>query len=227
MSDLHDTVHSYTHSDQSGPENLLLVWDAPNLDMGLGAILGGRPTAAYRPRFDAIGRWLLARAGKRAHELGRRIEPEATVFTNIAPGGADVVRPWVEALRNVGFAVFAKPKLDDDSDVDADMIVHIRRRHAEGVLRGVVVASADGQNFREILEELIADGIPATVIGFHEHASWAVANEDIEFVDLEEIPGVFREPLPRVSLDHLPDGGAWLQPFRPLTALLSNRQSQE
>ncbi|NLZ56695.1 MAG: NYN domain-containing protein, partial [Corynebacterium sp.] len=59
------------------------------------------------------------------------------------------------------------------------------------------------------------------------HASWAVANEDIEFVDLEEIPGVFREPLPRVSLDHLPDGGAWLQPFRPLTALLSNRQSQE
>ncbi|NLZ57268.1 MAG: NYN domain-containing protein, partial [Corynebacterium sp.] len=79
MSDLHDTVHSYTHTDQSGPENLLLVWDAPNLDMGLGAILGGRPTAAYRPRFDAIGRWLLARAGKRAHELGRRIEPEATV----------------------------------------------------------------------------------------------------------------------------------------------------
>ena len=24
----------------------LLVWDAPNMDMGLGAILGGRPTAA-------------------------------------------------------------------------------------------------------------------------------------------------------------------------------------
>lgn len=228
MNDVHETVHSYAPSDQSGPENLLLVWDAPNLDMGLGAILGGRPTAAYRPRFDAIGRWLLARAGKRAHELGRRIQPEATVFTNIAPGGADVVRPWVEALRNVGFAVFAKPKLSEDSDVDSDMIDHIRRRHAEGVLRGVVVASADGQNFREILEELVAEGIPATVIGFHEHASWAVANPEIEFVDLEEIPGVFREPLPRVSLDHLPDGGAWLQPFRPLTALLSNRtQSQE
>ena len=30
------------------------------------------------------------------------------VFTNIAPGSADVVRPWVEALRNVGFAVFAR-----------------------------------------------------------------------------------------------------------------------
>ncbi|MGH3524294.1 MAG: NYN domain-containing protein, partial [Mycobacterium sp.] len=39
---------------------VLLVWDAPNLDMGLGSILGRRPTALERPRFDALGRWLLA-----------------------------------------------------------------------------------------------------------------------------------------------------------------------
>lgn len=227
MSDVHEVIHSYNPTDKEGPESVLLVWDAPNLDMGLGAILGGRPTAAYRPRFDAIGRWLLARAGRRAHELGRHIEPEATVFANITPGGSDVVRPWVEALRNVGFAVFAKPKIGEDSDVDPDMIDHIRRRYEEGVLRGVIVASADGQNFRETLEELVAEGIPATVIAFHEHASWAVAHDTIEFVDLEEIPGVFREPLPRVSLDNLPDGGAWLQPFRPLTALLSNRHNSQ
>ena len=50
-----------------------------------------------------------------------KIEPEATVFTNIAPGSAEVVRPWVDALRNVGFAVFAKPKIDEDSDVDDDI----------------------------------------------------------------------------------------------------------
>ena len=43
---------------------VLLVWDAPNLDMGLGSILGGRPTAAHRPRFDALGRWLLARTAE-------------------------------------------------------------------------------------------------------------------------------------------------------------------
>ena len=29
---------------------VLLIWDAPNVDMGLGAILGARPTAAHRPR---------------------------------------------------------------------------------------------------------------------------------------------------------------------------------
>lgn len=204
---------------------MLLVWDAPNMDMGLGAILGGRPTAAHRPRFDALGRWLLARTADRStaltdeHRPGT-VEPEATVFTNIVPGTADVVRPWVEALRNVGYAVFAKPKLAEDSDVDSDMLDHVElRRHTVG-LAGLVVASADGQAFREPLLEIAAEGIPVTVIGFREHASWALTTEGLEFVDLEEIPGVFREPLPRIGLDSLPDEGAWLTPFRPLSALL-------
>ena len=105
---------------------VLLVWDAPNLDMGLGSILGRRPTALERPRFDALGRWLLAHTAEvSADRPGVVIEPEATVFTNIAPGSAEVVRPWVDALRNVGFAVFAKPKIDEDSDVDRDMLEHI------------------------------------------------------------------------------------------------------
>lgn len=203
---------------------VLLVWDAPNLDMGLGAILGGRPTAAYRPRFDALGRWLLNSTATLSMGSDATLEPEATVFTNIAPGSADVVRPWVEALRNVGFAVFAKPKVDEDSDVDADMLAHIELRARNGGLAGVMVASADGQAFREPLEAIAATGVPVQVLGFREHASWAVSSEELEFVDLEDIPGVFREPLPRVSLDSLPDEGAWLQPFRPLSALLNARQ---
>ena len=46
----------------------LLVWDAPNMDMGLGSLLGGRPTAAHRPRFDAVGKWLIDEAEARADE---------------------------------------------------------------------------------------------------------------------------------------------------------------
>jgi len=217
-----------TISGQTGTRRMLLVWDAPNMDMGLGALLGGRPTAAHRPRFDALGRWLLQRTAdvSALTENGGVVEPEATVFTNIAPGSADVVRPWVDALRNVGFAVFAKPKLSEDSDVDSDMLDHIElRRHTVG-LAGVIVASADGQAFREPLLEVAADGVPVTVIGFREHASWALTTEELEFIDLEDIPGVFREPLPRVSLDSLPDEGAWLQPFRPLSALLTSRPAQ-
>ncbi|MGB8408245.1 MAG: NYN domain-containing protein [Mycobacterium sp.] len=208
-------------------DRVLLIWDAPNLDMGLGSILGGRPTAAHRPRFDALGRWLLARtaeiaAARQPDQLSVSHEPEATVFTNIAPGSADVVRPWVEALRNVGFAVFAKPKTDDDSDVDADMLAHLALRRSEGLAR-VFVASADGQAFRLPLEDVARDGTPATVLGFREHASWALASDTLDFVDLEDIPGVFREPLPRIGLDSLPDQGAWLQPFRPLSSLLTSR----
>ncbi|NKZ10588.1 NYN domain-containing protein [Mycolicibacterium septicum DSM 44393] len=204
---------------------VLLVWDAPNLDMGLGAILGGRPTAAHRPRFDALGRWLLGYTADLSAESGDAdvsLEPEATVFTNIAPGSADVVRPWVEALRNVGFAVFAKPKIDDDSDVDSDMLEHIALRRREG-LAAVLVASADGQAFRQPLEEIAREGTPVQVLGFREHASWALASDTLEFVDLEDIPGVFREPLPRIGLDSLPEQGAWLQPFRPLSSLLTAR----
>jgi uncharacterized protein len=208
---------------------VLLVWDAPNLDMGLGAILGGRPTAAHRPRFDALGRWLLGLTADISADFGHGdngaspLEAEATVFTNIAPGSADVVRPWVEALRNVGFAVFAKPKVDEDSDVDVDMLNHISLRRSEG-LAALIVASADGQAFRQPLEEIARDdGTPVQVLGFREHASWALASDTLEFVDLEDIPGVFREPLPRIGLDSLPDEGAWLQPFRPLSSLLVSR----
>ena len=204
----------------------LLVWDAPNIDMGLGSILTGRPDAAHRPRFDAVGRWLLDLAAD--NELGGDADwtpdADATGFTNVAPGAADQIRGWVDALRNVGFAVFAKPKLTEDSDVDPDMLVHIQERRDAGLLAGLVVASADGQNFREQLETLATgdDGgmpIPVTVLGFREHAHWAVDNDLLEFVDLEDIDGVFRSPLPRVSLDSLPDEGAWLQPYRPLSDL--------
>jgi putative heme uptake system protein len=212
----------------AGPavRRVLLVWDAPNLDMGLGSILGRRPTALERPRFDALGRWLLGRTAEVAVNSQNPVEisaePEATVFTNIAPGSADVVRPWVDALRNVGFAVFAKPKLDEDSDVDSDMLAHIAKCNEEG-LAALVVASADGQAFRQPLEEISRAGIPVQVLGFREHASWALASDTLEFVDLEDIAGVFREPLPRIGLDSLPEKGAWLQPFRPLSSLLTSR----
>ncbi|MDD7940747.1 NYN domain-containing protein [Actinomycetospora lutea] len=198
---------------EAPPSRTLLVWDAPNIDMSLGSLLGTRPTSAFRPRFDAVGRWLLSEAGPDGLA-------EATVFTNVVPGSTEIVRPWVEALRNVGFAVFAKPKIADDSDVDEDMLAHIEARRVEGGLTHVVVASGDGRAFREPLEDLVAAGVTVTVIGFREYAAFAVASDIVDFLDLEDIEGVFREPLPRVSLDTLPDTGAWLPPLRSLRSLL-------
>ncbi|HXV94148.1 MAG TPA: NYN domain-containing protein [Pseudonocardia sp.] len=198
-------------------DRVLLVWDAPNMDMSLGSLLGARPTSMFRPRFDAVGRWLLELAGPEA-------TAEACVFTNVVPGTTEVVRPWVEALRNVGFAVFAKPKLTETSDVDEDMLAHIAARAAEGRLTRVVVASGDGRAFRGPLEALVEQDTSVTVIGFREYANFALNSEVIEFVDLEDIEGVFREPLPRITLDNLPDTGAWLPPFRSLRSLLEPRR---
>jgi uncharacterized protein len=190
----------------------LLVWDAPNMDMTLGNLLGARPGPGQRPRFDAVGRWLVG-------EAGDDTAVEATIFTNIAPGSAPSVRAWVDTVRNMGFAVFAKPKIDPDDDIDDEMVAHIEQRHAEGWLQTLVVASGDGRNFREVLERLSGDGTDVRVLAFEEHAGYATASAAITFVDLEDVPGAFATPLPRLRLASLPPEGLWLPPTRPLALL--------
>ena len=201
----------------------LLIWDAPNMDMGLSAIVGGRPNSYQRPRFDAAGLWLLQQAATIAAQRG--IDPEsviceATLFTNVNEASVDTIHSWIDAVRNIGFAVFAKPKASADSDIDADMLGHLSLRLAEGDLILVVVASADGRNFLATLDDLAATGVRAIVLGFAEECTWAVEDHNLTFVDVEEVEGLFQQPLPRIDLEHLPSGGAWLPPFRPLRALL-------
>lgn len=192
------------------PQGTLLVWDAPNIDMGLGTLLGAKPGPGQRPRFDAIGRWLLGRAADAA---------EACVFANIVPGAGEYARPWVEALRSFGYRVFVKPKLSPDDDVDDAMLAHIAARHAEGRLGELLVASADGRAFKEPLEALADAGVAVTVLGFSEFAGYALASSRLGFVDLEDVPGAFSVELPRVRLNALPPEGRWLEPTRPLSAL--------
>ena len=202
----------------------LLIWDAPNMDMGLSAIVGGRPNSYQRPRFDAAGLWLLQQATQLATDTG--LDPdsiicEATLFTNVNEANVDGIHSWIDALRNIGFSVFAKPKETADSDVDDNMLEHLSLRLSEGNLKLVVVASADGRNFQATLADLATKGIRATVLGFAEECTWAMEDPNLTFVDVEDVNGLFQQPLPRIDLEHLPSGGAWLQPFRPLRALLN------
>jgi putative heme uptake system protein len=196
------------------PELDLLVWDAPNIDMTLSNVIGGRPTPASRPRFDAVARWLVTEAGER--------DVEGCVFANVPPGGAVSMRGWVEAIRSFGYAVFARPKLGPEDDVDDDMVAHIEHRAIERRLRRVVVASGDGRNFSDPLERLAARGVDVIVLSFAEVAGYAQESELITFLDLEDVPGAFTTPLPRVRLDNLPEGGAWLPPTRTMRSLLED-----
>lgn len=181
----------------------LIVWDAPNVDMTLTGVIGRRPTASTRPRYNHVATWFLADADVVD-------EVQAVVFTNYVEGTASNIRPWLEAVRGIGFDVFIKPKLGPDDDIDADMLEHIRASAKLHRLVRLAVVSGDGKNFQEPLEALADAGVDVTVVSFNEVASWARVSPSLKFMDLEDIPGAFQLPLNRISLEHLPPEGAWL-----------------
>lgn len=192
----------------------LLVWDAPNIDMTLSNVIGARPSPASRPRFDAVARWLVDGAGDR--------DVEGSVFTNVPPGAATGMRGWIEALRSFGYAVFAKPKLHHDDDVDLAMLEHIDERSRTHRLTRLVVASGDGRNFTGPLEAIARTGTEVVVLSFGEVAGYALESDLLTFVDLEDVPGAFTTPLDRVRLDALPVQGAWLRPTRSMREVAAN-----
>ncbi|MCB1007050.1 MAG: OST-HTH/LOTUS domain-containing protein [Acidimicrobiales bacterium] len=183
--------------------------------MSLAHILDAKPTSSTRPRFEEVGRWLL----RRAHSAG--VAAEATVFVNIPDGRANMLRPFVHSVRALGFSVFAKPKVED-SDIDDDLVEHLRALFEAGMLHEAIVASNDGRAVATFLADLARSGVGATVLGFEEYASWSASEDGVDFVDLESIPGAFDSQLPRDRLGALPPEGLLLAPLRPLTALLSD-----
>jgi len=191
----------------------LLVWDAPNIDMTLSNVIGARPTAASRPRFDAIAAWFVEGAENTAVQ---QPEVEACVFANVPPQHAASLQRWVEALRSFGYAVFARPKLQPDDDIDQSMLDHISVRAHSHQLRRLVVFSGDGRNFAEPLEDLARSGTEVVVVAFSEVAGYAISSELLRFIDIEDVPGAFAVPLDRVRLDALPVDGAWLKPTKSL-----------
>ncbi|MFO7779978.1 MAG: NYN domain-containing protein [Nitriliruptoraceae bacterium] len=182
----------------------VLVWDAPNIDMTLATIIEGKPTSKDRPDLAVLGDWLVDHAA--ADD-----EVEACVFINVAPHVAGVLRGWVLWLLEEGFRVFAKPKRGD-SDVDDDMVAHLTARAAEGDLDAVYVGSNDARAFAVPLEELAEEGVAVSVLGFAEYAGGMATWPWLRFVDLEAIEGLFGEPLPRLSLETLPEDGRWFEP---------------
>jgi uncharacterized protein len=201
----------------------LLIWDAPNIDMTLSTVIGARPTAETRPRFDAIAAWFVAAAdGARAGDTAPDApEVEACVFANIPPAVGSLQR-WVEAVRGFGYSVFARPKTQPDDDVDQAMLDHIAVRTHSHRLRRLVVFSGDGRNFAEPLEDLARAGTQVVVVAFSEVAGYAISSDLLEFIDIEDVPGAFAAPLDRVRLDALPPDGAWLRPTRSLREFVSS-----
>lgn len=187
----------------------VLVWDAPNIDMTIANIIDGKPSARERPDLEVLGRWLLDRAGEHT--------AEACVFVNVAEHVAGPLRGWVLWLLEQGFRVFARPKIDD-SDVDEDMVAHLRQRQQEGSLVHAYVGSNDARCFHEPLLDLVDDGAEVTVLGFAEYAGALSSEEVFEFVDLEDVADLLPVALPRINLESLPPEGRWFEPTGRLGA---------
>lgn len=73
------------------------------------------------------------------------------------------------------------------------------------------MALADSQVFHRSLMKISRCRVRVKVLKFREHASWTLASDILEFIslenleNLENIRGRFREPLPWIGLDPLPD----------------------
>jgi len=187
----------------------VLVWDAPNMDMCLAEIIGRKASPSIRPRMDALAGWFAGRA-----RGGDRVE--AAVFANVAPGHETRLAGWVANLRQWGWSVFVKPKQHRADDVDDEMVRHIERHFRQGNLVELVIASHDGKAFVPLIRRFLADDVAVTLLGFRERMSADLLASGAEFVDLEYVPGVFVEPLPRTNLFDLPRGGRWFEAMQPL-----------
>lgn len=184
----------------------LFMMDGPNMDMSLGNVVGRKPRPSDRPDYRVLRNWLVARAGSEA-------AIERCVFLNRPHPPSKGYDAFVQMLLGYGNHVKVKPK-NGDSDIDEDMLQHLHRRVREGALREVILASHDVRNFLAPLEHYAAEGLEITVLGFEDYAGRLASSARFEFIDLRDIPGLFRSALPRLrnKLDDLPEEGGWLSP---------------
>lgn len=182
----------------------ILAWDAPNMDMTLSNLLEGKPSSAQRPDLAVLIGWLRGRCVDDE-------EAEAAVFVNVPPHLVPRITTWVHWLRQTGFHVFAKPKVED-SDVDSDIVEYLKSRPPSD-LAEVVIGSHDARAFLDVARTLSDAAVPVTVVGFAELAGGLATAENLAFVDLADIDGLFSELPPRTSLMNLPPSGRWFGPI--------------
>ena len=218
------TERSSRRGADPGTSSVLLVWDAPTSTWA-SAPSSRRPSDGRTPA-------PIRRAGPLAaesHPPGRCPPPTRASPWSRRPPFSPISPLVVPTLSGHGsrhcvtwvLRYSPNPKIDDRLTSTSTCSTTFALRRDEG-LAGLLVASADGRRFRRAAGGHRPCRYPcSSASDLANMRAWALASDTLEFVDLEDIPGVFREPLPRIGLDSLPEQGAWLQPFRPLSSLLT------
>jgi uncharacterized protein len=200
------TNFTETTSPRPDRDLTLLVWDAPNIDMTITGLIGGRrrPTRAERPDSDKLMEWLVCTYTNVI---------DATVFVNVPPGRPVVaLEGWFNQLRYSGFGVYPKPKRNETDDVDEVMVAHIEQAHATGQLDRLLLMSHDRKRFVPLAEKLLDDGIEVSPIVLRDLDRWPEGCTPIHLYDLPEV--VADRAAGAVNLRDLPDDGQLLQATR-------------
>ena len=163
--------------------------------------------------------------------------PLILVGTDLLGEMASLRPPRRDGVYVVGWGSAGDAVLRAALEVGAETLLELPT--AESVVSGLLADVSDGEGGDGLVLGVLAGsgGAGATTyaaalasLGAERGSTLLVDADRLgpgagRVLGLEDIPGVFREPLPRVSLESLPDEGAWLQPFRPLSALLVGRKS--
>lgn len=182
-----------------------LVWDLPNMMATLGKIVGSSVAKKTRYEYAALAKYLVETAGE-------ELAPAGTVFMNVPKEQVSGLQRLAIMFRSCGFGVYARPKIAD-SDIDDNLVAHVEANASDTA--HLLIATHD----KTLIERTVAVLDPAcriTVLGFEEQSSYAMSSDRTEFVDLEDVDGVFSKPLARALFTRLPDEGAYLRPLGSL-----------
>lgn len=187
------------HAEISPPDgSALLVVDAPNVDAVLGGMLGRAPRRSERFDARALSTWIARECETSA---------ERTIFTNVPDPLPPGLEGWIKHLVEDGWRVYARPKVRRDDDIDDAMVAYLSDRPWEKV----VVFSHDSACFAAPLTSMARAGTHVTVLGFRECAGRLPFLEGVNYIDAEDVPGLYRQAPPRVRIGTLPAAGGWIE----------------
>lgn len=188
------------------PHRLELVWDAPNM-RSTEMQVAGDGCKDNRLDFVAVGRFV-------ANSAANTNVAAATVFVNVPEKHDAVVglQRFVHLLRSNGFGVYGRPQIDG-SDIDDNLVAHVAERRPSRL----IIATHDVELIKRCMAK-VGEGCPVTVLGYEENSAWTISNRGVDFVDLEDVPGSYAQPLQRSALRRLPPEGRFLAPIGPLPA---------
>jgi uncharacterized protein len=189
---------------------VLCAWDSPNMDTSLFNVCSDA-SPVTRPKFDVFARWLatvVPPGGTSPWDV------EGVLFQAVPGDRAAAIAPFITAVRQSGLGVFCRDR--EEGDIDDALDAFVRQRLSERVEPGtLVLATGDQPLARWVAGPAAEAGWHVVIVAYREICSWP-ADAGYDFLDPEEIPGLFEHALDRFNLEALPDGGAFAPSTRPV-----------